>query len=463
MTLVIFGGTGNLMETKLTPALLDLYAGGLLPERFRVIGLSRKELTDEEYRQYLHEHITKKGHAHSDEMVSSFCEHFQYLSGDFTDAEAYDRMKETIQTYDDAIGQCTNKLFYLAVPPPHYSTIFTQLHNSKVMTLCDGQDSWARLLVEKPFGKDLETAQALEDQLCAQFEEDQIYRIDHYLAKDAIENIISLRFSNSVLDASWSGQHIESICIRLLEKNDVATRGAFYDGIGALRDVGQNHLLQTFALLTMENVDVHDAHAVRAARTAALQALLHSTREYVQRGQYAGYVDTKGVDPRSQTETYFKVGLTLQSPQWKDTSVIFEAGKALREEVAEAVVTFGSDDKCRCAAKEGEHTHQNTLTITFAPQQQIRLTVWVKKPGLRFALEERELVLYKSAGEGVRTPEAYEQVLYDCIAGDQSRFVSSKEVELEWEFVTPILEAFAQLPLHPYVPGSTGPEIESTQ
>ena len=451
--IVIFGGTGNLAETKLFPALFHLYVQKLLPSAFVIIGLSRKTFTDEQYCVYVRESLQKNMPAQSEETLSAFCTHIHYASGSFDDADTYVQIKDRLNRFDEAVGQCTSKLFYLAVPPNLYGTIFDKLKESDAMALCDGVGSWSRLLVEKPFGTDTKTAEVLEAQLCALFAEEQIYRIDHYLAKDAIENIMSLRFANSILADSWNGTKIEDITIRLFESQDVSTRGSFYDKIGALRDVGQNHMLQMLALLTMLQADVHSSQSVRARRLEALTSLrMHDTDVRV-RGQYAGYRETEGVNALSDTETYFKIQTHIDSELWKDVQVTLESGKALAETCTEAVVTFRAVDMCSCGAEETPHVHRNTLHITFSPEQSIKLTMWVKKPEFGFTLTPQSLVLMNDEGEEFRSPEAYERVLYDCIVGDQTRFVSGAEVRASWNFITPILDSFHTLPLHTYPKG----------
>ena len=457
--IVIFGGTGDLAQTKLLPALFELYMQGALPDAFVIVGLSRKELTDEAYRLFVKDSVTQKNPNYKQHDLDAFSAHIRYVSGNFDILISYEKIKTVLQEYDDSIQMCTNKLFYLAVPPQYYETIFTHLHKSEAMALCDGIGSWSRLLVEKPFGKDLETALFLEKQLCSLFADEQVYRIDHYLAKDSIENIISLRFANTILSDSWNKERIESIEVRLLETKDVANRGSFYDGIGTLRDVGQNHMLQILALLTMSAVDVHDAQAVRTARAQALLELLEGDLEAVSRGQYLGYVDTPGVDDSSVTETYFALSLLSSTSQWQGVRFTLEAGKALDLSVNEAIVTFKSLDMCRCAYSTQPHTHKNTLRITFSPEQRMSLSMWTKKPGFDFELEEQELELLHTASTDTYSPEAYERVLFDCIRGDQTRFVSGAEVEAAWRFITPILELFKTLPLHQYEPGSKGPII----
>jgi glucose-6-phosphate 1-dehydrogenase len=455
--IVIFGGTGDLAQTKLLPALLDLYVQNALPDAFVVVGLSRKELSDEAYQAYVKASVAHKAQEYPADVVEAFCEHFRYVAGAFDDASAYVRIKAALHVFDDSIRVCTNKLFYLAVPPQYYEGIFEQLHESQAMKLCDGIDSWSRLLVEKPFGKDLETAQVLEEKLSSLFADNQIYRIDHYLAKDAIENIISLRFVNSIMADSWNNKAIESISVNLLETKDVSNRGAFYDSIGTLRDVGQNHILQIFALLTMKPADIYDAVAIRNARAEALEVLKDQTLKHVARGRYTGYEQTVGVMADSNTETYFTLSFDGSMPQWEGTHFTFEAGKALDRQVNEAVVVFRPLSQCHCAFSDTVHEHRNVLTIQFAPEQSMRLSMWTKKPGFAFELREQELVLVSEKAVESYSPEAYERVLFDCIAGDQTRFVSGREVEAAWRFITPILEHFSDIPLHEYEPGSVGP------
>ena len=455
-SIVIFGGTGDLARTKLLPALLDLYKQKALPDSFTIITLSRRDMTDEDYRNFVKENINKK--VEDEKIINDFCEHLHYVSGNFDESTSYEKIKQALEKFDESIAQCTSKLFYLAVPPNFYSQIFHKLKESNAMALCDRIGSWSRLLVEKPFGRDLSTAIELEKQLSELFTEDQIYRIDHYLEKDAIENIISLRFANSIFTDSWNKDYIESIEVKLLETKDASLRGSFYDDIGTLRDVGQNHILQMLALLTMHNVDVNNSDSVHQGRTQALKYFSNQKPEKITRGQYEGYTETKGVNTNSDTETYFKIETKLDIDIWKDVIFSIESGKALDRNVTEAIITFREFNICSCGYEDKPHKHKNILNITFAPTQSMTLTLWVKKPGFKFILEPRILELTKPDNTGdTRSPEAYERVLFDCIIGDQTRFVSSSEVKAAWEFITPILEDFKNIPLQKYTPGSSGP------
>lgn len=453
--IAIFGGTGDLAQTKLLPALFHLYIQKALPDKFVVVGLSRKELSDTDYQTYVKNTIVGDYNQSSKEIINSFCGHFRYISGSFDDSTSYEKIKGVLIAFDESMGMCANKLFYLAVPPQYYDVIFENLYTSNVMSLCDG--SWSRILVEKPFGRDLKTAVVLEEKLSALFAEEQIYRIDHYLAKDAIENIMSLRFLNSVVADSWHSKAIESIHIRLFEIKDVSNRGYFYDALGTLRDVGQNHILQILALLTMNKANFADATDVRVARAAAIEMLSHHTISQLVRGQYVGYKETVGVSTDSETETYFKITFDGASPVWRGTEFILEAGKALDSQINEAVITFRPLSMCICGAEIGPHEHRNVLTIQFGPKQIIRLSMWMKQPGFGFTLQKEELILVSTPVVDTYSPEAYERVFFDCIAGDQTRFVSGKEVAAAWQFITPILEQFATLPMFEYEKGSIGP------
>jgi len=454
--IVIFGGTGDLAQTKLFSALLDLFAHGALPDRFAVIGVSRKPLSDDEYRDFVRDSLAVKRHSYAADIVSHFCGHFVYQSGNFDDQSTYDAVATQLKRFEDGVGQCTDKLFYLAVPPQLYKEIFTSLDESGLMQLCDGIDSWARILVEKPFGRDLETAEMLEKELCARFTEEQIYRIDHYLAKDAIENIIALRFANTILSDSWHKDQVESIHIKMAETKDVNNRGSFYDGVGALRDVGQNHILQILALLTMDPVDVTSVASIRSARANILGHLLPPS--LVRKGQYVGYRETSGVAPDSKTETYFKLVTGINLTQWSGVPITLEAGKALGKDLNEVVVTFRPHEQN--LAKSAQQKIRNVLTMQFSPEQRIVLTVWVKKPGFAFDLEERVLELVHTSAEDKYSPEAYERVLFDCITGDQTRFVSGDEVMAAWKFITPLLSS-ADSTIEEYEPGSAGPTAEA--
>ncbi|HTY40203.1 MAG TPA: glucose-6-phosphate dehydrogenase, partial [Candidatus Paceibacterota bacterium] len=303
---VIFGMTGDLAHRKLIPALFHLYRRKLLPSLFQVVGFSRQELTNEEVQKKVRDII---GVPPEDEreLVEKFSRLFIYKQGLFEDATGYERLAEYLGQKDGAWRVCSNKLFYLAVPPEYYEPILRHLDKSKLTEPCSPEEGWTRVIVEKPFGKDLETAEALDLLLGRLFREEQIYRIDHYLGKETVQNILAFRFSNSFLAPAWDRRYIERVTIRAWEKIGIERRGEFYEGVGALRDFGQNHLLQLLALIAMEKPATFDAASIRAARLAALRTLRSMTANDIKkrtvRGQYDGYRETKGVSSSSQTET----------------------------------------------------------------------------------------------------------------------------------------------------------------
>lgn len=454
--MVIFGGTGDLSQRKLLPGLHHLYESGRLPDNFKIVGLANVDMDDDGFRAFAKEKIEATGMVVNDSFLSLL----HYQTGDFHDAEAYQNLAHILDELDAGIGQCTNKLFHLAVPPHYLDKIFDHLAESKLAVPCGGELGWTRVMVEKPFGSNTKTAQELDDKLGTLFKEEQIYRIDHYLAKDTIQNILTFRFSNTLFEGSWSADHIASIHLTLSEDIGVETRGVLYDGVGALRDVGQNHMLQMLALVTMDRPAELKAKDIRDARHNALASLSPENTKSI-RGQYEGYLDIDDVADDSGTETYFLIKTQLNGDRWNDVPVYIEGGKALSKQCTQVKVVFKSPLACVCG-DHGEHDHKNTLTIQIQPQHEIKMKFWVKKPGIEFDIEEKELTFaYAPEEYPERAPEAYEKVIYDCIVGDQMLFVSTDEVKAAWAFITPIMEQWSDNPVYRYAQGSDGPDERS--
>jgi glucose-6-phosphate 1-dehydrogenase/6-phosphogluconate dehydrogenase (decarboxylating) len=344
---------------------------------------------------------------------------------------------------DKSWGVCTNKLFYLAVAPEMYETIFSNLSSSGLTRHCSPEEGWTRIIVEEPFGQDFETAQKLDLRLGKLFKEVQIYRIDHYLAKEMLQNILAFRFSNNLFEKNWSNDSIERIDIKLLEKIGAEQRGPFYDSIGALRDVGQNHLLQMLALVTMDLPPGFSAGAVRLARDEVLKTLKIPTRKEIRektiRAQYEDYRKIQGVRPNSQTETYFKILAYLESSRWRGVPITMESGKRMGEARKEVTVTFKHPTSCLCI---GEH-HQNKVVFAIEPEERITIHFWSKKPGLDLTMEERRFeFLLRASGGKSQYVEEYEKLLLDCIVGDQTLFISTDEVRAMWRYIDPIVHAW---------------------
>jgi glucose-6-phosphate 1-dehydrogenase len=459
--LTVFGATGDLMARKIVPSLAYLKARGRLPDHFRVIGFSRREWDDATLRIHV-EGILDSFHGIALEPGAreEFLDLFTYHQGQFPDAAAYASLADRLKAVDDGWGLCSSKLFYLAVPPEQYRTIFERLAASGLTASCSDLTGWTRVLVEKPFGADGDTAQELDGLLGSLFEERQIYRIDHYLAKEMLQGILSFRFSNALFEPSWNAGSIDRIEIRLLESLGVEKRGAFYDGVGALRDVGQNHLLQMLALVTMDKPADMSAEAIREQRSAMCRRLKAPSESVIAahsfRAQYDGYCTIEGVAPDSQTETYFRLRTTLSGPRWAGVPVTMDSGKRMGKALKEISVTFHHPEACLCE-DTGPGSHQNRVTFQLEPEETIKIEFWAKKPGFDNELELREFTffLYEKE-EKVQYVEEYAKLIYDAIAGDQTLFVSTEEVAAMWAFIDPILEVWRSgvVPLDRYEPDS---------
>lgn len=465
--LIIMGATGDLMSLKIAPALFHLYQKKKLPNMFKVIGFARRQWTDD----FFHEHITEsiKKHLHQsmkENEIATFAQLFSYHRGDFDQIADYKNLNALLKIIDDEWGVCSNKLFYLATSPFNYEAIVRKLASSKLTRGCGGSGGWTRVIVEKPFGTNLKDAQHLDQLLARLFHESQIYRIDHYLGKEVLQNILSFRFSNNLFEQNWDNRAIEKIRVRALEHIGVAAgRGAFYDQIGALRDFGQNHLLQMLALVTMEHPMNYRADSIREKRAALLRTLKVPTQKdiikHTFRAQYQGYHDVQGVSPESQTETYFHVRLALDLPRWKGVPIFLESGKALKQPRKEIMLTFRHPSPCLCPASAVDH-YKNRIIFRLEPKEEILITFWAKKPGLDFEMEE-QVLRFEMADSTGHSLEAHEKLLADCITGDQTLFVSTDEIISMWRFIDPITRAWEKglVPLTIYQPGSVDIRTES--
>lgn len=462
--IVIFGVTGNLSRRKLIPALFDLERAGILPSKLRIIGFSRREWSKTEFTAYVREVVNSREHGQPTEFVDKFFKKFVYCQALFNDAHAYQRLGELIISIEkNVFKKCANKLYYLAVPPHFYEGIFRELALSGLTIPCGGEMGWARILVEKPFGNDVKTAKKLDELLGWLFKEEQVFRIDHYLAKEALQNILAFRFSNALFEPVWNYKHIDLVTITLRETDTVGTRGVFYDGVGALKDVGQNHLLQMLGLIAMEPPKDASARSIRRERARVLHALHGGgspLSHYVLRGQYAGYTKENGVAEGSTTETFFSMKVFVRNKRFHGVPFILTSGKALHVAKTEIVVYFKPPRHCLCLAKQGKCEHENTLTFRIQPNEGIDVRFWIKRPGFSNELEEKHLSFsYAAADTAIRLPDAYERLLSDALMGDQTLFTSTEEVQAAWRFIMPILASWQQEPLVIYEKGTSGPRL----
>jgi glucose-6-phosphate 1-dehydrogenase len=459
--LVAYGATGDLMRIKVVPALFHLYKQKELPDMFRVFGFSRRDLNDEQFRVYVREMLEKhEGGPVPDEVAGPFLSLFRFQRGEFGERASYETLKKTVADLDREWGVCANKLFYLAVAPEFYETIFGHLHASGLTDPCSPEEGWTRVIVEKPFGTDSATAKKLDMALGALFKEEQIYRIDHYLAKEMLQNILAFRFSNNLFELGWGRELIERIHIRALESIGVEKRGAFYDVVGAFRDVGQNHFLQMLALVTMAHPVTFDARVIQKRRAEILEALRVMTPEEAQRAtfraQYEGYRSIQGVAPDSTTETYFKVRTSLAHPEWEGVPIILEGGKRLGPAQKDIRITFKHPAPCLCPPTGPHHT--NEVVIRMEPKEEIQIEFWSKKPGFAMATEPRMFhFLFREQSGKMQYIEEYAKLLLDCIRGDQTLFVSTEEVQAMWRFSDSVVSAWKDgaVPLETYAPDTT--------
>ena len=469
---VVLGATGDLMAKKIVPAVFNLHAAGELPPQFEFVGVSRRAWADADFRAHVKGildaknlgkngiHRIRANAANGGNPAESFLDLTTYHELTFDNVADYRALNEKLQNIDKKWGVCTNKLFYLSVPPQFYDQIFENLHRSGLTDPCSPEEGWTRVIVEKPFGNDERTAKQLDAKLAKLFKEEQIYRIDHYLAKEMLQNILAFRFENNLFEGEWGNGFIERINIRMHETIGVEDRGAFYDGVGALRDVGQNHLLQMLALVAMRRPADFEAAAVRTARAEVLEQLqvpsVAQAAERSFRAQYDGYQAIKGVAPDSQAETYFKIVGFMDDPRWEGVPIFMESGKRLKDDVNEIEILLKNPG--------GNDARRNRIVIQIEPTESISIAFYSKKPGHDFELEERRLDFDFRKGQArPQYTEEYEKLILDCIAGDQTLFVSSREIAAMWKFTDPFSEAWKkgegrkekEAPLHRYSPGSS--------
>lgn len=455
--IILFGATGDLTAKKIAPALFHLYAKKRLPKKLAVVGFSRRRLHNKRFQEYIRGLVKKGAHIKVEkDTLASYLALFSYQQGNFKAKKDYLKLADYLKKLEKNWHQKANKLFYLAVPPTLYAGIFEHLSQTKLARRHKG--TWNRIVVEKPFGNDLKTAEKLDEVLGKLFAEDQIYRIDHYLGKELLQNILAFRFSNNLLEHSWNNKLIESIEVTLSETSGVEDdRGDSYDPVGALRDVGQNHLLQMLALVTMDNPRDLSAAPVRKNRAKILEDLKLQNEVQIKkntfRAQYKGYTKVHGVPDYSQTETHFKIKGEFKAPRWKGVFFTLESGKLLPQQRKEIVITFKHPSPCLCPT--GTH-YKNKIIFSLEPKEKITIIFWAKKPGLDMEIEERALDFsYRREHErDEQQTAAYEKLLLDCLTGDQTLFVSTEEVRAMWKFIDPVICAWEKnlVPLVIYRP-----------
>lgn len=455
--MVIFGATGDLTRAKLMPSLFGLFKQGLLPKDFYIFGFSRREINDTDFHALF-------PHLATDSLWGDFSKHVMYQEGIFEDPKGYLALIKKLEAIDSEMGACITRLFYLATPPDNYEPILKNLQSTKLAEGCgQGSNKWTRIIIEKPFGKDLETAQHLDKELSEIFEERQIFRVDHYLGKENVQNMLAFRFANGIFEPVWNNKYIDHIQVTISEKNGIGTRGKFYDGVGNLRDVAQNHLLQLVAAVTMEQPKSFMKEDVRDARAKAIKEIeLIEPEDVVKnvvRGQYVSYKDEKSVAPNSSTETFVAMKFFINSERMKGVPIYARAGKKMEKDVVEISIVF--TQTCHILFKEyGCPEIGNVITIRIQPDEGIKMRFIAKKPGSKLSLEPVEMKFSYEEGFGSRGLDAYEKVLVDIFAGDQMLFNRTDELMSSWGFITHILKGWekSEPDVVLYEDGSWGPK-----
>ncbi len=471
--LVIFGGAGDLARRLLFPTLCNLRTNGLLPADFSVIGMGRRELDDEAYRREIEASVRRFASCPpSSDDLTDFADRSYFVSGDFGDAQAFRRLAARLEEVSKRHHTLGNVLFYLATPPSAFGPIVRQLGRAG---LARSDKGWRRIVVEKPFGRDLDSARALDAEVHEVLSEDQIFRIDHYLGKETVQNILVFRFANGLFEPIWNRRYVDHVQISVAEDMGVETRGAYYETAGALRDVIQNHVFQLLTLVAMEPLASLDAHAVHNEKVKVLQAVRPMSREEILhdtvRGQYGegmirgnpvpAYRSEPGVDERSMTETYAALRLGIDNWRWAGVPFYLRTGKRLARRCTEIDVEFRRPPLMLFTQSGVGEIEPNRLHIHIQPDEAISFEIKAKAPGAAIRLEDVRLSFdYRTIGSQCAAT-GYERLLYDVLVGDSTLFHRTDMIEAEWRIATPILDAWSSIPAMEfpnYSAGSWGPQ-----
>jgi glucose-6-phosphate 1-dehydrogenase len=473
-SIVFFGASGDLFKRMLLPAVYSLRMHGTLPNDFAVVGVSRAEYTDDTFRDYCKEQLEQFAPADQKPqgaMWEDFAKRLSYVAGEFDDHKTYGELAKQIADNDKDLGTKGNRLFYLSTPPSVFPTIIDLLREADLNQQHDG---WARIIVEKPFGTDLESARALQTTVDQVFSESEVYRIDHYLGKEPVQDIMALRFANTIFEPVWNRNYVQSVQITASEQLGVEMRGGYYDHAGALRDMIQNHVMNLLALVAMEPPSSSDANAIRNEKFKVLESIEPPEHGRVldmsARGQYGpgaingkpvvGYRQEPDVDPQSNTETFASVRLFVENWRWAGVPFYLRSGKRLAKKMSEIAVTFKPIPH-RIYGERTDTIEPNVLVMKIQPEEGVAMRFSAKVPGMKNHIRSVFMDFNYGTGFGVQSPPAYERLIGDAMRGDQTLFTRWDAVERAWEIVMPVLEVWQNtkdFAFPNYAAGSQGPE-----
>jgi glucose-6-phosphate 1-dehydrogenase len=452
--LVIFGVTGDLARKKLMPAIYDLANRGLLPPGFSLVGFARRDWADQDFAQVVHDAV--KEHARTpfrEEVWHQLAEGFRFVSGELDDDRAFDTLRQTIEDLDRLRGTGGNHAFYLSIPPRFFGDVIGQLKEHRLAR--GTPDTWRRVVIEKPFGSDLETAKQLNSVLSDVFPPESVFRIDHYLGKETVQNILAMRFANMMFEPLWNSNYVDSVQITMAEDIGIGGRAGYYDGIGAARDVIQNHLLQLLALTAMEEPTSFESRSLRTEKLKVLESVVVPRRldAMTSRGQYAegwagglkvpGYLDEPDISPDSTTETYAAVRLEIDNRRWSGVPFYLRTGKRLGRRVTEVAVQFKKAPRLPFSRQAVETLTQNALVIRVQPDEGVTLRFGSKVPGTQMEIRDVNMDFAYGGTFTEASPEAYERLILDVLLGEPPLFPRHEEVEESWRILDPIVDYWA--------------------
>jgi len=453
--LTIFGLTGDLAKRKLLPALYRLAHDEMLPKGFKIVGLSRRGTTVDEVLKVIRASVNAEGKRCSTTTMKRLEETLSIVDMDITQPKEYIRLKQELDSIENSVGQCLHRLFYLAIPSTLFESVVERLGEADLNTGCQHSTAESRLMIEKPFGYDLESAEELIKTLHQSFKEKQIYRIDHYLAKETVQNILTFRFNNPLFSGAWNHRDISHIMITAAESIGIEGRTDFYETTGALRDLVQSHLVQILSLVTMDEPANMSSDSIHKSKVALMKQIVPPSPDAITtqtvRGQYATYNQEVG-NAHSQTETYAAIRFTVDNKSWHNTPMYIRTGKALASKVTEVTVVFKNDSK---------PDSFNYLTIRIQPNEGIILRLHIKKPGYLKKIENVPMDFCYDEHFGINSPGDYERVLVDALRGDKTLFATSEEVLESWRIIEPVLQSWQtdRQPLLVYENDSWGPKV----